>query len=341
MSTGSALEMWEAILWEIDCGIIMAGNYQLLTAALGQFPYNDIFLRLFETYVQFITDSPGSVADEEHAAISSTDSLSFDEPGSIAPAHVQNVRFSLTDRRDLPEELAKVFNTRRSVDSVLRVTDFPLGRILPFEGFSADDVWGGILHNIDCGAIRAGHYQLLTAAVRSHPDNPVFRRLAESYLGINVSQLRIRVTGHAFISYVRDDSLKVDALQQVLENSGVRVWRDTADLWPGEDWRAKIRHAITDDALVFLACFSHKSVARKKSYQNEELVLAIDQMRLRRPDEPWLIPVRFDDCDIPDFDVGGGRSFSSIQRADLFDDRFDEAAARLTGAVLRILGDLT
>jgi glutamate dehydrogenase len=146
-----------------------------------------------------------------------------------------------------------------------------------------------------------------------------------------------KIAGHVFISYVREDSPEVDRLQQVLEAVGVPVWRDTADLWPGEDWRAKIRHAITDDALVFLACFSRKSLARKKSYQNEEFFLAIDQMRLRRPGEPWLIPVRFDDCDIPDFDVGGGRSLSSIQRADLFGDRY-EGMRRLITAILRILG---
>ena len=150
-------------------------------------------------------------------------------------------------------------------------------------------------------------------------------------------QSRPELIGHAFISYVREDSLEVDRLQEILEAAGVRVWRDTVDLWPGEDWRAKIRRAITDDALVFLACFSRKSLARKRSYQNEELALAIDQMRLRRPGESWLIPIRLDDCDIPDLDIGGGRSLSSIQRADLFGDRFDDGAARLTKAVSRIL----
>jgi len=152
------------------------------------------------------------------------------------------------------------------------------------------------------------------------------------------SPSRPELRGHVFISYVREDSLKVDRLQQVLETAGVRVWRDTADLWPGEDWREKIRHAITEDALVFLACFSSRSLARRKTYQNEELTLAIDQMRLRRPDEPWLIPVRFDDCDIPDSDIGRGRSLLSIHCADLSDDRFDDGATRLTAAVLRILG---
>ena len=145
------------------------------------------------------------------------------------------------------------------------------------------------------------------------------------------------LVGHAFVSYVREDSLQVDRMQRVLEPRGVRVWRDTADLWPGEDWRAKIRHAITDNALVFIACFSRNSILRQKSYQREELSLAIEQMRLRSPDEPWLIPVRFDDCEIPEYDIGGGRSLASIQRADLFGVRSDEAATRLATAVLRIL----
>jgi hypothetical protein len=143
--------------------------------------------------------------------------------------------------------------------------------------------------------------------------------------------------GHVFISYVREDSVQVDQLQHALQAAGIPVWRDTADLWPGEDWRAKIRTAINDGALVFLACFSARSLARARSYQNEELVLAIEQLRLRPPERPWLIPVRFDDCQIPDRDIGGGRTLSSIQRADLFGDRYSEGAQRLIAAVLRIL----
>ena len=144
--------------------------------------------------------------------------------------------------------------------------------------------------------------------------------------------------GHVFISYVREDSHYVDRLQNKLEAAGVPVWRDTASIWPGQDWRAKIRSAITDNALVFIACFSRASLGRRKSYQNEELALAIEQLRLRPPEIPWLIPVRFDECDIPDRDIGGGRILSSIQRADLSGDRFDEGAARLLATVQRIFG---
>jgi TIR domain len=144
--------------------------------------------------------------------------------------------------------------------------------------------------------------------------------------------------GHVFLSYAREDTGHVDRLQGSLEDAGVRVWRDTADLWPGENWRAKIRRAITDDALVFIACFSRKSLRRRVSYQNEELVLAIEQLRLRAPGMPWLIPVRFDDCRIPDLDIGGGRALASIQRADLFGSRYAEGMARLVAAVRHILG---
>jgi hypothetical protein len=145
--------------------------------------------------------------------------------------------------------------------------------------------------------------------------------------------------GHVFLSYVREDAHRADQLQHVLEAAGVSVWRDTANLQPGDDWRIKIRHAISENSLVFLACFSSHSAARIKSYQNEELMLAIEQLRLRLPDNPWLIPVRFDDCDIPDLDLGGGRTLASVQRVDLFGTGRDVGTARLVGAVLRLLGN--
>jgi TIR domain len=144
--------------------------------------------------------------------------------------------------------------------------------------------------------------------------------------------------GHAFISYVREDAHHVDHLQRNLQAAGVPVWRDTADLWPGQDWRRMIRRAITDNALVFIACFSSQSLAKKKSYQNEELALAVEQLRQRQPDDPWLIPVRFDDCEVPDLDIGAGRTLASIERADLFGDRYEQQMRRLVVFVQRLLG---
>ena len=162
--------------------------------------------------------------------------------------------------------------------------------------------------------------------------------LTASYMGAPASGVVASPSeGHAFISYVREDSGEVDALQKMLEAAGIPVWRDTSSLWPGEDWRAKIRGAISRDALVFVACFSSHSAARSKSYQNEELLLAIEQLRRRQPDDPWLIPVRFDDCKVPGFDLGADRTLASIQRADLFGANREIEGRRLVEAVQRLI----
>lgn len=142
---------------------------------------------------------------------------------------------------------------------------------------------------------------------------------------------------HVFISYVREESRSVDRLQGALE-AGVRVWRDTADMWPGEDWRARIRQAITGHALVFVACFSGNSLACERSCHYAELDLAIGELRSRRPDVSWLIPVLFDDCGISDHDIGSGRTLASLQRADQFGERLAEEASWLVMAVRQILG---
>jgi hypothetical protein len=58
---------------------------------------------------------------------------------------------------------------------------------------------------------------------------------------------------------------EADMLQHALELAGVRVWRDTDDLWPDQGWRMKTRQAIVNDALLFLACFSNKSLSRQRA----------------------------------------------------------------------------
>lgn len=144
--------------------------------------------------------------------------------------------------------------------------------------------------------------------------------------------------GYAFISYVRDDARAVDRLDEALVSAGIDVWRDTDNLWPGQDWRERIRNAITSKSLVFIACFSTVGLTRAKSYQNEEITLAIDEMRKRPAAEPWIIPVRLDDCRIPDRYIGGGLTFGSLQRADLFGASASGNLDRLVSTVLRMLG---
>lgn len=143
--------------------------------------------------------------------------------------------------------------------------------------------------------------------------------------------------GHAFISYVREDGRRVDRLQEFLEANGVPVWRDTDNLWPGEDWKNKIRAAIATDSLAFIACFSKNSETRQTSYQRDELLLAIEQLRLRAPDRPYLVSVRLDDCPIPDWEISPGRTLRSLQWVDFFGKQKEANAERLLEGVRHIL----
>jgi hypothetical protein len=146
--------------------------------------------------------------------------------------------------------------------------------------------------------------------------------------------------GKVFISYVREDSLSVDELQATLEEAGLEVWRDTKDLWPGQDWKHEIAMAIREGSLVFMPCFSSNSEARRSTYQNEEILLAIDEFRLMPPFAQWILPVRFEKAAIPSYDLGAGRTLRSLQAADLYGGGKSSQLERLVLTVTRLLDEV-
>jgi hypothetical protein len=146
---------------------------------------------------------------------------------------------------------------------------------------------------------------------------------------------------HAFLSYVREDADEVEKLVSVLRGASIPVWKDTENLWPGVDWQQKIREAIEDGSLAFIACFSTSSVQKTKSYMNAELNLAVDQIRLMKPGQVWLLPVRLDDCELPNFDIGSNRTLNTLQRIDLFGPNREANLGRLISAVMKIFGTST
>jgi hypothetical protein len=66
-------------------------------------------------------------------------------------------------------------------------------------------------------------------------------------------------------------------------------------------------------------------------------MLAVEHLRLRQPGSLWLIPVRFDDCEIPDLEIGSGLTLRSIQCADLFGDREEYQAGLLIRQIQDVL----
>ncbi|MFI9006386.1 toll/interleukin-1 receptor domain-containing protein [Actinosynnema sp. NPDC053489] len=143
---------------------------------------------------------------------------------------------------------------------------------------------------------------------------------------------------HVFVSYVREDAEKVDQLCQALEAADIPYWRDRTSLAPGDHWKREIREAIRSESLVFLACFSRNSLARFKSYMNEELSLAIDEFRMLPPGATWIIPVRFDDMAVPGWDLGSGRTLNDLNYADLFGSNYIVNLVGLTNTISKIVG---
>ena len=143
---------------------------------------------------------------------------------------------------------------------------------------------------------------------------------------------------NVFISYVREDKDVVERLIADLAARGVSTWHDRKDLKPGQYWSDAIRSAIRDGDF-FLACFSTAYAGRNKTYMNEELTLAVEELRQRSNTEPWFIPVKLNACDIPERPIGAGATLRSLQWVDLFDD-WEGGIARILSTIRPNDGDV-
>ncbi|HVX41972.1 MAG TPA: toll/interleukin-1 receptor domain-containing protein [Gemmatimonadaceae bacterium] len=130
-----------------------------------------------------------------------------------------------------------------------------------------------------------------------------------------------------FLSYVSEDAEHAARLDAALSQRGIEVWRDKTKLRPGQRWQSEIRRGIQEGDF-FIACFSTKYSARSISYMNEELALAVDQLRLRPLGKEWFIPVRLDNCSIPAIPIGFGETLGNLEYVDLWAD-FNAGVDRL------------
>lgn len=136
---------------------------------------------------------------------------------------------------------------------------------------------------------------------------------------------------HVFVSYVREDTREVEQLRDDLTLAGIDVWLDRESLEPGSLWKESIRRAI-ETGTFFVACFSRQWKEREKTYMNEELILAFDEIRQRPFYRSWFIPVKLTLCDVPDRDLGGGLRLHDFQWLELYPD-WKSGVRRLIDAI--------
>ena len=100
-----------------------------------------------------------------------------------------------------------------------------------------------------------------------------------------------------FISYASPDREQAQRLHGDLLGLGVAPWIDTEDLLPGQEWKMAISHAL-DSTDIVLICLSKNSIS-KEGYVQKEMRLALDRALEMPPGEVFLIPCRFEECDLP------------------------------------------
>lgn len=100
------------------------------------------------------------------------------------------------------------------------------------------------------------------------------------------------------------------ALYDRLSASGLDPWLDEKNLLPGQIWKSEITQAVREADSV-LVCLSHLAMT-KTGYLHSEIREALERAGEQPPGRIFLIPLRLDQCDVPE-------RFRDIQRVDYFE----------------------
>jgi len=134
---------------------------------------------------------------------------------------------------------------------------------------------------------------------------------AGSALGFGLQSPDGKTQPLVFLCHSSGDKEQVRALYRTLNADGIECWFDEEDLLPGQDWGYEIGRAIKRSKFV-LACVSKASIT-KSGYVQKELKKALDVADEQPEGVAFLIPVRLEECEIPD-------RLSQWQWVDLFVD---------------------
>ncbi len=101
-----------------------------------------------------------------------------------------------------------------------------------------------------------------------------------------------------FICYSKDNlTLVRDFSAYLKKESWIDPWFDEEDLLPGEKWQASVVEAVRQSHAVIIL-LSKEAVANE-GFFHKELNLALDTANEKPEDTIFIIPVRLDDCTVP------------------------------------------
>lgn len=115
-----------------------------------------------------------------------------------------------------------------------------------------------------------------------------------------------------FICHSSSDKPAARELYRRLKAEGFVPWLDEEDLLPGQNWKRVIPSAVAD-AHVVVVCLSNTAVT-KQGFVQKEIGYALDVAGEQPEDTIFIIPVRLEECKVPD-------RLSEWQWVDLYEPR--------------------
>ena len=133
-------------------------------------------------------------------------------------------------------------------------------------------------------------------------------------------------TASVFISYASEDAEYARSLYVELLNAGFEPWMDKPPapyqhrgIKIGQRWRDEIERALRSADYIVLT-LSTRSV-QKRGFVRYEFRLALDLMNMVPDGEVLVLPIRIDDCVVPELRVGTinltDLHWQDVRRADI------------------------
>lgn len=131
-------------------------------------------------------------------------------------------------------------------------------------------------------------------------------------------------SSQVFLCHASIDKPLVRALYKRLIADGFDAWLDEEKLLPGQNFPLEIKKAVRESIAV-IVCLTKNSVS-KEGYVHKEIKIALDIADEKPEGTIFIIPARFEDCNVPD-------RLSALHWADLFRQ---DGYKRLRKALLNI-----
>jgi len=102
-----------------------------------------------------------------------------------------------------------------------------------------------------------------------------------------------------FLCYAKENSTGVREFRERLKaEAWIDPWFDEEDILPGQMWEERVTDAVHNSHAVII--FLSSIAVRTEGFFHKELKLALDAATEKPDGTIFIIPIRLDDCDVPE-----------------------------------------